>query len=100
MKVNAINPVYTKPAVKTQVKTPKNLRTIEPVQTEDSVNFKGIKNGLRGAGVGILAGAFVGAFAMPALGILAGAATLGSIVGAVGAIRGLMESDKQNIFKS
>ena len=98
MKVNAINTVYSRPMVKKQQKT-MGLKQDTPVQQADSISFKGIKNAARGGGLGILVGAIVGSIFLPGLGTAAGAATMAAIVGGVGAVRGAMEDDKNNMFK-
>ena len=100
MKVSAINLVSPRKVLKNNnVKQPvRNEIPNEQIQG-DVVAFKGVKNAARMGLLYAIGGAFVGAIAMPALGILAGAATLGGIVGAVGAVAGAMESDKENILK-
>ena len=97
MKVSAVSNFNYQPKLRQTGSLKQQAPANEP--QGDTVSFKGWKNGLRGGGIGLLAGAFVGALCMPALGILAGAATLGSIVGGVGAVRGLMEDDKNNMLK-
>ncbi len=100
MKVSAINFVSSRGVLKNN-KVTQSIRNEVPSEQKqgDVVTFKGVKNAARMGLLYAIGGAVVGAIAMPALGILAGAATLGGIVGAVGAVAGAMESDKENILK-
>lgn len=99
MKVSAITSSYQKQILKNSKNN--NLKQDVPAEQlqSDTVSFKGIKNAARGGGLGVLVGAIVGSIFLPGLGTAAGAATMAAIVGGVGAVRGAMESDKNNILK-
>ena len=98
MRINAIDRSYAKPVLN---KTGNNnvKKQIPSDQQSDTISFKGIKNAGRLGGIGALVGAIMGSFILPGLGTAAGAATMAAICGGVGAVRGLMESDKTNVLK-
>lgn len=100
MRINAINTGYPKQTLINKNKKYNIKRELPTEQLQnDTVAFKGIKNALRGGGLGVLAGAFVGSLFCPGLGSAAGAAMMAAIVGGVGAAGGAMESDENNILK-
>ena len=99
MKVNAVNLSYSKMHLKSTKQYQKSETQPVTEKSADSVSFKGLKNAARAGSLSALGGAFVGLLFAPGLGVLAGAATMAGIVGAVGAVAGLMHSDKHNIFK-
>lgn len=99
MRVSPIS-VYPKTSLlKSSNSQVNRLKEDGPIEqpTTDTVAFKGVKNALKAGSLYALAGAIVGAITLPAMGVLAGAATLAGIVGTVGTIAGAMQDDKDKI---
>lgn len=101
MRISPVSVNLNKSSIKCNPKpTCQKTKLDGPVEqpTTDVVAFKGVKNALRAGSLYALAGAAVGAFAMPAMGVAGGAALLGGILAAVGILKGAPVDDKENIF--
>ena len=97
MRVSAINYSYTKPVLKNSGS--KNLKSNETKTTDlqqDAVNFKGIKNAVKGAGILGIAGAIVGAICSGGTSILPTIAYFADCNAGIGAALGSQVDDNDD----